>query len=172
MGEDSKHEIKHILLGLIVVAVTVSVFLFSYRGGPESEVTGYQLTARFNTTDGIAVGSEIVLTGVKVGQVTGRSYDAEKQNVLVEMTLQEGIIIPRESTLAIVSDGLLGAKYLKIEPGGSVENMADGEAFEYVQDSIPLVELLEKIVIDAENRRAGKTEPKPKKNDPFELPKL
>lgn len=172
MGEDSKHEIKHILLGMTVVAVTVMCFFVSYQSGPKGSATGYLLSGRFNATDGIAVGSDVVLTGIKVGQVTNRKYDSKNQNVLVEMTFREDIKIPRESTVSIVSDGLLGAKYLKVEPGGSEKNMKSGDEFEFVQDSIPLLELLEKIVVEAEKKRQQPAVPLPsikKKDNPFSL---
>jgi phospholipid/cholesterol/gamma-HCH transport system substrate-binding protein len=172
MGEDSKHEIKHILLGMMVVAATVIFFFFSYQSGPEGTASGYMLSGRFNATDGIAVGSDVVLTGIKVGQVTAREYDSKKQNVLVEMTFRDDIKIPGESTVSIVSDGLLGAKYLKVEPGGSENNMNSGDEFEFVQDSIPLVELLEKIVVEAEQKRKQPVTPPPSaktRENPFSL---
>ena len=81
MGEESKHEIKHILLGIMVVAVTVICFFVSYQSGPKAAATGYLLSGRFNATDGIAVGSHVVLTGIKVGQVTAREYDPKNQNL-------------------------------------------------------------------------------------------
>ncbi|HAA91998.1 MAG: outer membrane lipid asymmetry maintenance protein MlaD [Rhodospirillaceae bacterium] len=171
MGEDAKHEIKHILLGILVVALTAVFFFLSYQSGPKGQASGYLLSARFNATDGIAVGSDVVLTGIKVGQVTTREYDSKKQSVRVEMAFREDINIPQESTVSIVSDGLLGAKYLKIEPGGSEDNMKSGDEFEFVQDSIPLVELLEKIVIEAEEKRAQSAAPPPakKKDNPFSV---
>tara|TARA_Y100000814_G_scaffold227460_1_gene171415 strand:+ start:286 stop:813 length:528 start_codon:yes stop_codon:yes gene_type:complete len=172
MGEESKHEIKHILLGIMVVAVTVICFFVSYQSGPKAAATGYLLSGRFNATDGIAVGSHVVLTGIKVGQVTAREYDPKNQNVLVEMTFREDIKIPGESTVSIVSDGLLGEKYLKVEPGGSENNMKAGDEFEFVQDSIPLLELLEKIVVEAEKKRQQPVMQQPsteKKNNPFSL---
>lgn len=171
MGEDSKHKIRHIMLGMLVVALTAMLFFLSYQSGPKGEASGYILGARFNAADGIAVGSDVVLTGIKVGQVTAREYDSKKQNVFVEMAFDEDVEIPHESTVSIVSDGLLGAKYLKIEPGGSEDNMKSGDAFEFVQDSIPLVELLEKIVIEAEEKRAQAAAPPPakKKANPFSV---
>lgn len=171
MGEDSRHEIKHILLGMLVVALTAVFFFLFYQSGPQGQPGGYLLSARFNATDGIAVGSEVVLTGIKVGQVTAREYDSKKQNVRVDMAFNEEVKIPHESTVSIVSDGLLGPKYLKIEPGGAEDNMKSGDEFEFVQDSIPLVELLEKIVVEAEEKRAQTAAPPPakKKDNPFSV---
>ena len=171
MGDESGHEIKHILLGMLVIGLTAALFLLSYQSGPKGEAAGYLLSARFNATDGIAVGSEVLLTGIKVGQVTAREYDAKRQNVLVTMAFQQKVKVPHESTISIVSAGLLGSKYLKIEPGGSEANMKSGDTFEFVQDSIPLLELLEKIVIEAEEKRAQATSPASanKTDNPFSI---
>ena len=171
MGEESKHEVKHIFLGILVVALTALLFLLSYDSGPREEAQGYLLSARFNATDGIGIGSDVVLTGIKVGEVISREYDVARQNVLVKMDIQNATKVPYESTISIVSDGLLGPKYAKIEPGGSEENMKSGDSFESVQDSIPLLELLEKIVLEAEEKRTQATvPPASKKNDsPFNV---
>ena len=59
MGEESRHEIKHILLGMLVIGLTVALFLLSYQSGPKGEAAGYLLSARFNATDGISVGSDV-----------------------------------------------------------------------------------------------------------------
>ena len=126
MGEESKHEVKHIFLGILVVALTALLFLLSYDSGPREEAQGYLLSARFNATDGIGIGSDVVLTGIKVGEVISREYDVARQNVLVKMDIQNATKVPYESTISIVSDGLLGPKYAKIEPGGSEENMKSG----------------------------------------------
>ncbi|MGY9105156.1 MAG: MlaD family protein [Alphaproteobacteria bacterium] len=169
MGEDSKYQVTHILLGAFVVSLTIILFLFSYKSGPKGSAAGYALSAHFNATDGIAVGSDVLLTGIKVGQVSAREYDSKRQTVVVKMTFQNTVKIPDESTLSIVSDGLLGPKYLKVEPGGGDLNMKSGDQFEYVQDAIPLVELLEKIVIEAEQKRKKPSPPVKVKDNPFSL---
>ena len=62
----------------------------------------------------------------------------------------------------IISSGMLGGKYIKLEPGGELKNFEPGAYFEYVQDAVIFEELLEKIVLDAEGRRL-----RAKENSPF-----
>ena len=53
----------------------------------------------------------------------------------------------------IASDGILGGKYVKLNIGGSMDMLAPGRSFEYVQDSVIVEALLEKVILWAESRR-------------------
>ena len=93
----------------------------------------------------------------------------------ITMRIRSDIELPTDSIALIVSAGMLGGKYIKLEPGGETEVFAAGDYFEYVQGAVIFEELLEKIVLDAEGRRqrakkakaaAAESEPA-KKNNPF-----
>jgi phospholipid/cholesterol/gamma-HCH transport system substrate-binding protein len=64
-------------------------------------------------------------------------------SVSVSMSIKKGVLIPEDSSAAIYTDGLLGAKYIAILPGGSTGMMGDGDSFGYTQNSVNITEMIE-----------------------------
>lgn len=148
------------LVGALIVAIGVVVFLLSQQSDPDRIDGGYEVTASFGAIDGVSKGTRILLTGLPVGDVDAFYYDETQQRAVVTMSIQHGIEIPLDSVVMIVTDGLLGAKYLKIQAGGDTEMMKPGDQFEYTQDSIVLEEILEKVILNAEQKRKEEKEKK------------
>jgi phospholipid/cholesterol/gamma-HCH transport system substrate-binding protein len=153
------------LVGALVVALGVAAFLWSQRGDHHEVQSGYELKASFGSIDGVAKGTKILLTGLPVGEVTSFHYNEERQRAVVSMTIRDGIEIPLDSVVMIVTDGLLGGKYLKIQAGGDSEMMKPGGQFDYTQDSIVFEEILEKVILNAEKTRQKEKEEKEKSQD-------
>ena len=145
-------EIRNTLVGSFVVIVGALLLIFSSRGSV-SDVGGYKLKAIYQSVDGVSVGTNVMLTGIKVGEVTKLGYVPDGHRVSMTMRIDDDIKLPIDSVAMIISSGMLGGKYIKLEPGGEIDNLGDGDHFEYVQDAIIFEELLEKIVLDAEAKR-------------------
>lgn len=152
----------NILVGALVMAVGVAAFLLSQRGDHREIVDGYPLKASFGSIDGVSKGTKVLLTGIPVGEVAGFYYNETRQRAVLTMTIRNGIEIPLDSVVMIVTDGLLGGKYLKIQPGGDTEMMKPGGQFDYTQDSIVFEEILEKVILNAEKTRQKEKEEKEK----------
>ncbi len=148
----------HILVGAAVLLLGTGVILASSGGKGRSAGDGYPLSATFQSIDGVGIGTEVLLAGIRVGKVTARRYEPDGHRATLVMSIDPAVRIPVDSVAMIVSSGLLGGKYLKLEPGGEEEMMQPGDSFEYVQDSIIFEELLEKVVLDAEARRKKRKE--------------
>ena len=146
-------EVVNILVGAAVVVGGIFVILVSSSGGPKKLVDGYEVFATYTAIDGVSVGTEVLLAGVKVGSVTGKVYEHDGHLATISMAIDNRYQLPIDSVAMIVSKGMLGGKLIKLDPGGEEEMMKSGDAFEYTQDSILFEELLEKIVLDAEARR-------------------
>lgn len=146
----------HTLIGALVVAVGALFLVISYRGGQPGEMNedGYRLTASFRAIDGIQAGSDVLLAGVPVGEVEKQYLDFETNNAIVVMRIREDVEIPTDSSIKILSEGIAGAKYLKITPGGDFEMLAPGEGFDFTQSAIRFEELLQKVILSAEAARA------------------
>lgn len=156
-------ETRNILVGTLVVVIGALFLVLSSRGGVEANKPGYELKAVYQSVDGVSVGTDVLLAGIKVGEVSGLDYMADGHRASLTMRIDNGIPLPIDSVAMIVSSGMLGGKYIKLEPGGEVENFEAGGYFEYVQDAIIFEELLQKIVLDAEARRLkAREEDKPK----------
>lgn len=146
---ESKTEV---LVGGVVLAVSIGFLV--YAGKTTGMTTGstreYQLSASFRSADGVSVGTDVRLAGVKVGRVTQIALDPETYRAKTIFTVQEGINVPDDSAVAISSEGLLGGNYVEILPGGSPFPVEPGSEIEFTQGSVSLVSLLMKFVSGGE----------------------
>lgn len=145
----SKEETRNLKIGLSVLLLTLVAFfaiLFS-----RDEITHqdggryYQLYARFNRTDGLLVGDLVRLAGMDIGRVVNARLDQNFKAILT-LEVNEKIQLPDDSSAAIVSSGIMGNKYIEIEPGGSEDMLTPGSEFSYTQDAMVLEELIERII--------------------------
>lgn len=107
---------------------------------------GYALTASFRSIEGISVGSDVRLAGVKVGTVTGIDLNPQTFRADTTISVRDGIEIPDDSAIVIASEGLLGGNFVEISPGGSPFNFAPGDEVLDTQGAVSLVSLLLKFV--------------------------
>ncbi|HYD71682.1 MAG TPA: outer membrane lipid asymmetry maintenance protein MlaD [Candidatus Binatia bacterium] len=129
------------ILGAVVAVVAIGFFAFAAaQAGQTGASEGYDLTARFQRIDGINVGSDVRISGVKVGVVRAVALDNETYLARVTMALNNGVTVPDDSTARIASDGLLGGAYVAIEPGSMDPIPAGGEILN-TQGSVDLLTL-------------------------------
>lgn len=144
----------HILIGAAVLLAAPLLFWIFLTGDARTgSAEGYELEARYNRVDGVAIGTNVLLAGAPVGKVTQLDFDPESLQAVVTMTLRDDIKVPTDTAAIIVSDGLLGGKFIKLDPGGAEEMLQAGDSFDYVQDAIIVEALLEKVVLWAEAKR-------------------
>jgi phospholipid/cholesterol/gamma-HCH transport system substrate-binding protein len=131
--------------GVLVMAAGFLAYAMSvtgYSAGTDS----YQLTASFRSVEGIKIGTDVKLAGVKIGSVTGVSLNPETFRADAEFSVAGGIEIPDDSAISIASEGLLGGNFVEILPGGSPFNLDPNSEIEDTQGSISLISLLSKFV--------------------------
>ena len=130
------------LIGAIVVVVAIFFLVFAYRSTGAAAVAGYELTARMSRVDGIVLGTDVKLSGIKVGEVAALTLDPKDYLVIVHMKIHDDVKIPDDSSLMVTSSGLLGSSYLSIAPGGSDKMLAAGGRIRNTQGSVDLMGLL------------------------------
>ena len=104
------------------------------------------LYAKFNNIEGIKVGTEVKIAGVRVGQVVNTQLDTNTFQVKVKLNVVDNLNIPDDSTLAVTSSGLLGGKFLNIKPGVSDISLTNGASFSNTQSALNLEDLIGKVV--------------------------
>src|SRR4051812_33335996 len=104
------------VMGALVLVVAAGFMAFAYQSSNLRSVEGYPLKAKFTTVAGIALGTDVRIGGIKVGVVNGLELDPETYQAVVGFQIKDGIKVPVDSSVAVVSDGLLGSKYVKLEP--------------------------------------------------------
>lgn len=134
------------LIGAVVLAVAAVFLVFAYNRADVGTVSGYELTAKFDKVDGIQVGSDVLMSGIKVGTVTSQQLDPESYLAVVRFTVRENISVPEDSAVKIASNGLLGDKYLALEPGGSDVKLKPGSEIQFTQGSVDILDLIGKAI--------------------------
>jgi phospholipid/cholesterol/gamma-HCH transport system substrate-binding protein len=130
-------------IGALVVAAAAGFLVYAgqttgFRMGGES----YPLAANFNSVEGIAVGTDVRLAGIKIGTVTDLSLDAETFQARATFFVDRGVQIPEDSDVKVAQEGLLGGSFLEITPGASDFMLAAGDEIVNTQSSVSLLNLL------------------------------
>ena len=134
------------LMGAVVLIVAAGFLVFAYEGSQMRVEDGYKISARFSDASGIALGSDVRVGGIKVGVVSDLSLDPETYEAVVFMQVGKKTKLPKDSSAAIVSSGLLGDKFVQLTPGGDDAMLADGGKIEFTQSAVNLEELIGKFV--------------------------
>ncbi len=137
------------LIGALVIAVAALFFFFAYSSTGAGAISGYEVVAKFNRADGVRVGTDVRLSGIKVGTVSRMNLDPKTYDAVLTLSLEKSVQLPEDSSVRITSEGLLGNQYLSIEPGGSPDKIKPGGEIENTQGSIDLMALLGKAVFSA-----------------------
>jgi phospholipid/cholesterol/gamma-HCH transport system substrate-binding protein len=144
---------REALTGAVILAAGFVFLAVTYSSSGRKVAAGYDVTATFNKTDGLAENAAVRMSGLVVGKVSGYRLD-ENYRAVVTMHVRPGLAVPLDSAALIHTDGLLGAKYIELQPGGEDKLVKPGGAMLYTQDSVDIVDLLEKIVDQAKSKRA------------------
>jgi len=111
-----------VVIGLLAVGyMTIKLGKVSLFGDDT-----YPLYARFSSVSGLRVGNPVEMLGIVVGRIEGLSIDQNKQMALVELKIKKGVKVFDDGNASIKTAGLIGDKFIKIEPGGSGEVVKPG----------------------------------------------
>lgn len=130
------------LTGAVVLVVALSFLFFAYSRANVGIVRGYELVAKFDRVDGLNIGSDVFVSGIKVGSVADQYLDPETYLAVVSMSLDPSVKLPEDSSAEIGSNGLLGDKFVALVPGGAEEMLGQGDEIMFTQGSIDVVGLI------------------------------
>ena len=158
------------LMGAVVLCAAIIFLGFAYTQGGSKSVDGYTLIGKFDRIDGLTEGSDVRLSGIKIGTVTKQSLDPKTYLAVLSLTVRPEVKLPRDSSARIASDGLLGDKYLSITPGGDDAMLPPGGEIQHTQGSVDIVSLVGRMLFS----QTGKKEPAETKDGGKEpaLPKM
>lgn len=138
---------SEVLVGGAVLAAAIAFGAYAVSStGFSLSTSGYPLSASFRSLEGISVGSDVRLAGVKVGTVTGIGLNTDTYRADMAISMQDSVQIPDDSAIVIASEGLLGGNYVEISPGGSTFFLEPGDEILDTQGSVSLITLLLKYV--------------------------
>ena len=104
----------------------------------------YSLFAKFNTVTGLREGNPVNMLGLEIGKVQKFTMDQENQQVLVEFKINKGIEIYDDAIASVKTEGLIGDKYVAVDPGGGGDLLADGDSITDTNSPTDIMDLVSK----------------------------
>jgi phospholipid/cholesterol/gamma-HCH transport system substrate-binding protein len=134
-----------VLLGFAALA-----FLTTQLPGSKLAVvgntSGYAVTARFDNVGDLQAGAPVSMAGVKIGRVSGVVFDSTDYKAVVSLVIESQYDrIPDDTWAGVETAGLLGAKYVGLDPGGSETYLVAGSQIDNTQSAMVLEKLINKL---------------------------
>ncbi|MBL6689072.1 MAG: outer membrane lipid asymmetry maintenance protein MlaD [Pseudomonadales bacterium] len=141
-----------IVVGAFMLAGLISLGILATRisgFNVDGETNTYTVYASFENVSGLTVRSKVSIAGVEVGQVAAIDYDRNRYDARVRMEIDGSVDnISVDSTAAILTEGLLGGKYIGLSIGAEDEFLEDGSEITDTQSAIILEELIGQFLLD------------------------
>ena len=150
------------LIGIFVLAGAVVFLAFAYSKGGLKTIDGYEVIGKFDRVDGLAEGSEVRMSGIKIGRVVSQRLDTKTYLAVLTMNVENDVKLPRDSSIKIISNGLLGDKYLSITPGAAEEMISPGGELFHTQGSVDFLSLVGRMIF---SQTGAKEMPTQKNNE-------
>lgn len=132
--------------GVLIVAVGFLSYMAQVGGvgiGPAGAAT---YSASFRSAEGIGIGTDVRLAGVKIGSILDMVLDTKTFRAETTFSIQNDVALPEDTAVVVSSEGLLGGSFLEVLPGGSDFTLEPGSEIEDTQSSVSIVQLLLKFV--------------------------
>jgi phospholipid/cholesterol/gamma-HCH transport system substrate-binding protein len=151
------------VLGGVVLAIAALFVVFAYNTSTlkGSNGQGYALKANFNKIDGISVGSDVRISGIKVGTVTNLALNPQTFQADMSINVKKDVLLPTDTVIKVESEGLLGGHFISLVPGGEEEVLKEGAIFAFAESPTSLSELLSRFVFSAAEKKNDKTSDAP-----------
>ena len=140
-----EHSKNDIWVGLFVMAAFAALVFLALQSANLLSLSWqptYRITARFDNIGGLKPKAAVKSAGVVVGRVASVSFDDDLYRASVAVDMDARYKFPRDSSLKILTSGLLGEQYIGIEPGASDENLAEGSQLNDTQSAVVLENLI------------------------------
>jgi phospholipid/cholesterol/gamma-HCH transport system substrate-binding protein len=134
------------LMGAVVLLVAGTFVYFAYETAEVAAVEGYRISATFAEIGGLEKGSDVRISGIKVGTVMDHGLDPETFEAVVELSIASEVKVPADTVAAISSEGLLGGKYVRLEPGSEKEFLGPGGNITQTKDFRSLEDQVGEII--------------------------
>ena len=122
------------IMGAVVLLVAAYFLVFAYTSAHQRQVDGYRLTANFLKVGGLRVGSDVRISGIKVGSVVDERLDQSTYEAALTLSISPDIKLPADTVASIATQGLMGDKYIRLEPGSMDQRLGNGDVLKNTRD--------------------------------------
>lgn len=137
-----------VIVGGVVLAAAVGFVIYAgqltgYVGGPTG---AHEFNASFRSIEGVSVGTDVRMAGVKVGTVTSLDLNPQTFRADAIFSVAQNIELPEDTAVIVSSEGLLGGNFIELLPGGSPFNLEPGAEIEDTQSAVSFIQLMLRFV--------------------------
>ncbi len=147
-----RNNIAESILGAIVLIISAGILMFAYSSSRSKVHQGYDLIARFDRIDGILVGNDVRLSGIKIGNIKKLILDPKTYMAVATLTIDDKIKLPSDTLAEIISESLLGNKYMALVPGGNEDILKPGDEITHTQSSVNLESLIGQMIFGKDEK--------------------
>ena len=152
----ARHNPAELITGALVLAAAGLFAAFALANtGKSFGGSFYDLHAKFDHVDGLAVGTDVRMAGVKVGSIQAISLDPKTYLADVTFSVQKDLQLSTDTSATVSTDGLLGGKYLALAVGGEEKMLQPGGTVTITEGSINLESLIGKYIFPSVGKSAG-----------------
>ncbi len=144
------------IMGAVVLLVAGFFLVFAYSQADLGAVRGYTVKASFLSVGGLPNGGEVRINGIKVGSVIDQVIDPASFEAVVRMSIRPDIHLPDDTVAVIASDGLLGGKFVQLNPGRSGQTIPADGTITNTKNFQSLEEMVGKIIFLATDSGGAK----------------
>ncbi len=156
-----KNSTVETLIGAVVIAIAMAFLVFAYQSSGKGQSSGaYRISAEFDNVEGINVGTDIRMAGIKIGTVTAQSLNPSNFQAVVSMSIDPQIKLAEDTSAKVTSEGLLGAKFIALDAGGSDTILADGGVITYTQGAVDIWSLISQAMFEKSGAKAPEADKK------------
>ena len=153
---------KDVWVGLFVLLGAVALLFLSLQAANLLNLSfepTYKVTARFDNIGGLKPRAAVKSAGVVVGRVESIRFDDKTFQAQVVLAMNTGFAFPRDSSMKILTSGLLGEQYVGVEPGGDDKNLAAGDVVTQTQSAVVLENLISQFLYSKAAEPAAGSKP-------------
>lgn len=152
-----KQNIIETILGAVVILVAGFFLVFAYQTADLNSVDGYTVYAEFDNSDGLLVGTDVRISGVNIGSISAISLNKDNYRAKATLSIDHTVSLPYDTAAVIASEGLLGGKYLSLEPGADEEMLDEGDTIEFTQTTPSLEKLIGQAIFSMNGSKDSET---------------
>lgn len=138
-----------IWVGLFVLIGAVAILFLALQSANLLSLSfqkTYTVTAKFDNVGGVKPKAAVRSAGVVVGRVENIVFDDQSFQAVVTLALENRYVFPKDSSLKILTSGLLGEQYLGIEPGADEKTLAANDIITSTQSAVVLENLISQFL--------------------------
>ncbi len=153
-----KNSTVETLIGAAVIVIAAGFFFFAYQASDKGQAAGaYRISAEFDNAEGVSVGTDVRVAGVKIGSVVDFTLNPENYQANVVMDIDPKVRFTDDATAKVTAEGLLGSKFIALEQGGSETLLADGGVISNTQGAVDIWSLISQAMFAGKGGGDGGT---------------